>query len=347
MSISFPGGKFYKKNNGTSPLQPIRKTLPSPVYIYPTVQSESIVLKPLVEKDDYVLAGQKIADLDTFNALPIIAGVSGKVKEVSDDKIVIENDMLERQFTREKPSKNINELETREILWLLREGGVCEVSTGEPVHVMLSPEITPDCVLLRCFDSDPYVSSPQASALGNAWKILFSLKRILKILGIKKAFIGVESDTHKIFSDFKYRLRYNEDITLYSLKPRYPQSRDDILTKTMIGKDIDKINAPIFTAETLLNIYNVLHDGSVITTKTVTVSGDDILTPSNYRAMIGAPISSLLSDAGYTSPEVVILGGVVDGERICDLDEPVTRSTKAVIAFNDKNNIPEYRKKPI
>ena len=80
----------------------------------------------------------------------------------------------------------------------------------------------------------------------------------MKILNTKKAIKAVENNTKKIFSDFKLNLRYNENISLCSLKARYPQSRDDILVKTLTGKDIDKINTVILSPETLCNIFDCL-----------------------------------------------------------------------------------------
>lgn len=344
MSISFPGAVKYKKNNGFSLSQPIKKPLPSPIYIYNLKQGKNITLKPTVKKGEYILGGQKIADLDTLEALPVFSAVSGTVSSLNDTSIVIENDMLSRFVPRQKFDKPMNELTSRELLWIIRENGICESRTGTPVHVMLSPDTVPDCVIVCCFDSDPFVSSPQMAALNNTEKILKGLDIVLNLLCTKKAIVAVENDTKKIFSDFKYHLRYNEDISLYSLKARYPQSCEDILIKTLTGKSSDSVNIPIFSPETLCAVADVFQSGRAVTTKIVTVSGDDILSPCNYSVPIGTPISSLLSDSGYTSPKLVIQGGVLDGTPVTDLDEPVTISTTAITAFNDTNNILKYRK---
>ena len=181
----------------------------------------------------------------------------------------------------------------------------------------------------------------------SSFEILKSLNIVMKILNTKKAIIAVENNTKKIFSDFKLNLRYNENISLCSLKARYPKSRDDILVKTLTGKDIDKINTVILSPETLCNIYDALTLQKPVTEKIITVSGDDILPPNNYKVPIGLPVSSLLHDSGYTSPETVIVGGIVDGRQITDLDEPITSSTNSIMAFNDSSNIPKYRKELI
>ncbi|MDY3972291.1 MAG: hypothetical protein SOZ28_06255 [Clostridia bacterium] len=344
MSISFSGAKKYKKHNGFSKSARIKTPLPSPIHFYSLHQGRNILLQPTVKKGERILLGQKIADLNSFDAIPVLSSVSGRVVSVTADMISVENDMLMDQYPYAPPDKSYDTLTTRELLWILRESAVCEVRSGIPVHVLLSCEKTPECVIVCCFDSDPYVSSPQAAAAGNAEKILKGLSIVLRILGIKKAVIGVENDTKKIYSDFKYHLRYNTDISLYSLKARYPQSRSDILVKTLTGKSIDAINTVILSSETLCNIANVLESGQPVTDKIVTVSGDDILPPNNYLVPTGAPIASLLTNSGYTSPSIVVNGGITDGRRITDLDEPITGITKAIIAFNNKNNIPRYAK---
>ena len=117
--------------------------------------------------------------------------------------------------------------------------------------------------------------------------------------------------------------------------------------KTLTGKDIDKINTVILSPETLCNIYDALTLQKPVTEKIITVSGDDILPPNNYKVPIGLPVSSLLHDSGYTSTKTVIVGGIVDGRQITDLDEPITSSTNSIIAFNDSSNIPKYRKELI
>lgn len=344
MSISFRGAKKYRKHNGFSASAQIKTPLPSPVHFYSLIHGGGIVLQSLVNEGDRILCGQKIADLDSFDAMPIFSSVSGRVVSVTADKISVENDMLSDEYPYAPLEKSYDTLTTRELLWILRESAVCEVQSGVPVHILLSGKGTPECVIVCCFDSDPYVSSPQIAALNNAETILKGLRIVLRILGIKKAVIGVENSVRKIYSDFKYHLRYNTDISLYSLKARYPQSRDNILVKTLTGKSINDINTVILSPETLCNIVKVFESGRPVTDKIVTVSGDDILPPNNYRVPIGAPISSLLTNSGYTSPMVVVNGGVTDGIRVTDLDEPITGCAKAIIAFNDKNSLPKYSK---
>ena len=55
-------------------------------------------------------------------------------------------------------------------------------------------------------------------------------------------------------------------------------------------------------------------------------------------------IRDLFLTSAIYKPSIVVNGGITDGRRITDLDEPITGITKAIIAFNNKNNIPRYAK---
>ena len=342
MAISFRGAKNYKKHNGSPESASIRTPIASPVHFYPLTQKNGLLLTPTVSVGETVLRGQKLADLDAFAALPVISSVSGKVLSVTENMIAVENDMLMTSLPLNPAGKTYNELTMREILWIMRESGICDARTAEPAHVLLGEGKTPECVIVCCFDSDPYVSSPQAAAHGSAEKILHGLGAALRVVGIKKAIVAVLNDTKKTYYEFKYRLRYNTDISLYCLKARYPQSRGDILIKTLTGRA--DTNALILSAETLINISDALNYGKRVTDKIVTVSGDDILPPDNFRVPVGATVRSLIESAGYSSPQAVFEGGVIEGRKISDLNAPVSAYTSALIAFNDIKNIPKYRK---
>ena len=346
MPISFKGAKRYKKHNGFSETAEIKKPIASPIHYY-SLRQDNILLEPLVTAGDRVLIGERIADLNEFRAIPVISTVSGTVLSADNGMIAIENDFLDDETLIRLPVKPAEEMTSRELLWLIRESGIVEPRTGEPAHLLLSQGKVPNCAVVCCFDSDPYVSSPQMSSVNNAEKILSGLNLALRLLCVKKAIIAVESTSKKTYSDFKYLLRYNKNILLYSLKPYYPQSRSDILIKTLTGKPEDGISTVILSPEMLCNIVDATEIGKPVTQKTVTVSGDDILEPSNFSVPLGATVDSLLVSAGYNEPQTVIMGGITDGTSITDLNTPVTASTRAVIAFNDKNNIPPYRKEPV
>ena len=102
-----------------------------------------------MKKGDYVLAGQKIAEMGGFVSAPIHSSVSGVVKELKKvrnnvgamvDAIVIEND--EKYETVEfTPAESLKELTKEEIIGRIKDAGVVGMGgAGFPTHVKLSPK---------------------------------------------------------------------------------------------------------------------------------------------------------------------------------------------------------------
>ena len=92
----------------------------------------------------------------------------------------------------------------------------------------------------------------------------------------------------------------------------------------------------VLNVETVYAIRRAVMEGRPLISRMVTVAGDAIKNPGNFRVNIGTNIRDLIDAAGgfTTPPEKVIIGGPMTGESILDLDRPVTKDTNAVLAFS-------------
>ena len=99
--LTFKGGVHPYDGKELSKEKPVREYLPGKEMVYPLSQHIGAPAQPVVKKGDYVLVGQKIAEMGGFVSAPIHSSVSGVVKELKKvrnnvgamvDAIVIEND---------------------------------------------------------------------------------------------------------------------------------------------------------------------------------------------------------------------------------------------------------------
>ncbi len=155
MSISFRGAKKYKKHNGFDKSAEIHSPLPAPVYFFNLVQNTAVTLSPLVESGDTVEIGSKIADPESYDAMPLYSSVSGIVTSVSDTFICVENNMKYTAVQTQKNGRYSFSYHSREMLWIIREAGICEVRNGIPAHILLGTEKTPEYIIVPTFDSSP------------------------------------------------------------------------------------------------------------------------------------------------------------------------------------------------
>ena len=101
------------------------------------------------------------------------------------------------------------------------------------------------------------------------------------------------------------------------------------------GKLPSDVGAVVINIATTVAIANAFKTGMPAIEKNVTVSGDAIVTPSNFRVRTGVPVSFLIELAGgfKASPEKLISGGPMMGITQYNTDYPVTKTTSSVLAI--------------
>ncbi len=128
---------------------------------------------------------------------------------------------------------------------------------------------------------------------------------------------------------------------LWHLKTKYPQGGERQLIYATTGRAINSTMLPadagcvVDNVETMINIYQAVVEGKPSIERIVTVSGDAINEPGNFRAPFGMNQMELVEQAGgfKEEPEKVISGGPMMGFAMFTVDVPVTKTSSSVLAF--------------
>jgi len=86
--------------------------------------------------------------------------------------------------------------------------------------------------------------------------------------------------------------------------------------------------------ETLFNVYNAIYENKPVVEKYITVTGE-VKNPSTFKVPIGISAGELIEQAGGTTIDkfAVIDGGVMTGKLLLSMDEPITKTTSALIVL--------------
>ena len=203
--LTFKGGVHPYDGKELSKEKPIQAVLPKGELVYPLSQHIGAPAKPVVEKGERVLVGQKIAEAGGFVSAPIHASVSGTVKTIEPrlttsgamvNAIVIENDD-QYETVEYHPAESLESLTKEEILKRIQEGGVVGMGgAGFPTHVKLSPK-EPDkieYVLVNGAECEPYLTSDYRRILEEPEKVVGGLKCMLKLFDNAQGFICIEDN---------------------------------------------------------------------------------------------------------------------------------------------------------
>lgn len=350
--LTFVGGIHPYDGKDLSKDKPIQDILPKGDVVYPLSQHIGAPAKAIVQKGDRVVMGQKIAEAGGFVSAPIYATVSGTVKTIEPRRvvtgdsimsIVVENDGLfeERDFYPEAP---VEKLSKQEILDIIREAGIVGMGgAGFPTHVKLSPK-EPDkieYVIANCAECEPYLTSDYRRMMEEPEKLIDGLKIMLRLFDNALGILAVEDNKPDCIRLLKELTRNEKRITVKALKTKYPQGAERQIIYATTGRKINSSMLPadagcvVDNVDTVVAIYRAVVEGRPLMERIVTVTGDAVASPRNFRVRIGTSYSELLEEAGgfKVQPEKIICGGPMMGFGMFDLNVPTTKTSTALLAL--------------
>lgn len=350
--LTFVGGIHPYDGKELSKDKPIQEVLPKGDLVYPLSQHIGAPAKPVVQKGDRVLMGQKIAEAGGFVSAPVYATVSGTVKTIEPRRVVtgdsimsiiVENDGLYEDVGF-YPVAPVDKLTREEIIDCVKEAGIVGMGgAGFPTHVKLSPKEPDkiDYVIANCAECEPYLTSDYRRMLEEPEKLIGGLKIILKLFDNAQGILAVEDNKPDCISLLKELTKDEKRISVKALKTKYPQGAERQIIYAVTGRKINSSMLPadvgcvVNNVDTVVSVYRAVAEGRPLMERIVTVTGDAIANPRNFRVRIGTNYRELLEEAGgfKEDPEKIICGGPMMGFGMFDLDVPTTKTSTALLAL--------------
>ncbi len=349
--LTFQGGIHPYDGKELSKDKPIKELKAGTIMVYPLSQHIGAPAKPIVAKGDYVWRGQMIAEAGSFVSAPVHSAVSGTVKAIEPRKvasgdlvmsIVIENDGQDSEV--EYYPADPENFTKDEILRCVQEAGIVGMGgAGFPTHVKLSPK-DPDkieYVIANCAECEPYLTSDYRRMLEEPERLVDGLKIILCLFDHAQGIIAVEDNKPDCVKLFREMTKNETRISVRALKTKYPQGGERSLIYATTGRKINSSMLPadvgciVNNVDTIVAVERAVLEGKPLMERIVTVTGDAIKEPRNYKVPTGMSYTEVLEAAGgfAKEPEKIICGGPMMGVAIFGTDVPVTKTSTALLAF--------------
>ncbi len=361
---TFSGGVHPEYDGKALTMNSPIKDLPiSGEMVYPMFQHIGAAANPVVKVGDEVLVGQKIGEATSFVSANIISSVSGKVKKIENRRIangsmsncvVIENDEEYKTVDGFGQERDFAKLSKQEILDIIKEAGIVGMGgAGFPTHVKLSPpkpdEI--DYILVNAAECEPYLTSDYRMMLERPEDIINGVKIVLSLFDNAKAVIGIEDNKPEAI-DVLTKLCENEaKIKVCPLKTKYPQGGERSIIKAITLREINHRMLPadvgcvVQNVTTIIAISDAVSHSKPLVERVMSLTGDAIANPANYKVRLGVLHSAVVESAGgfKTEPTKLISGGPMMGMALYTLDIPVVKTSGSVLAMtvDDVANQPE------
>jgi electron transport complex protein RnfC len=351
--LTFNGGIHPYDGKDLTKDFPIVNILPKEELVYPLSQHIGAPATPIVKKGDRVLRGQMIAEPTGFVSAPIHASVSGTVKTIEPRRVVtgdmvmsiiIENDEKYEEVPYET-CVDLDALSNEEIIEKVKNAGVVGMGgAGFPTFIKLSPKNPKniDYVIANCAECEPYLTSDYRRMMEEPEKLVEGLKIMLRLFENAHGILAVEDNKPDCIAKLKALTKDETRIQVKELKTKYPQGSERQLIYASCGRRLHSAKLPsdvgciVDNVDTIVAIYHAVMDGKPLMERIITVTGDCVRNPRNYKVHIGMNYHDLLDASGnFTKkPAKIVSGGPMMGFALFQLDVPTTKTASALLCMS-------------
>lgn len=270
-----------------------------------------ITPKVVVKEGDVVKAGTPLFYNKAVESMKFVSPVSGKVLAVNRGErrkvlsITIQRD--EKTSYQEFSAKAVSQLSGDEIKSLLLATGLWVYVKQRPYDVIANPAVAPKAVFVSAFDSAPLAPDYEYVMASEMKEFQTGIDALAKLAGVKVN-LGIKPG-NTIFASVQ-----NADITVFD--GPHPAGN--------VGVQINKINPVnksevVWTvgAEDVLFIGRLFSKGIVDLTRTVAITGPEVVKPQYIQTVAGSAVAPLLKGNVTMGVEHrVISGNVLSGLQI-------------------------------
>ena len=326
--------------------------------IVPLVQHSGIPATPIISRGDTVTEGQLIARgngpeschvhspipgiVRDFRRVPLPDGTIGNVAIIH----LAGSFSISGRKEENYPWQNISELE---ILRVIEEKGV--VNTFES-PLPLAPQARNAArsrkaiLVVRLFDNDPtcmldsYLVKSFLAAILEGAAILakgIDATAVYLVTSGKKKNVLAGSELERLFTKTTPKVIHGSDL--------YPSGNLSQF-RALLGHyetDLPSLEPVFIEPATAISVYEAVVKNQPVIHRYILLAGPAIDRPTLLKVKIGTPIGDIIEECGgfRTTPERIIVNGLLSGTAIYDLDTPVTKYTKS-LHLMDKETCPDY-----
>jgi electron transport complex protein RnfC len=352
MPLTFKGGIHPPDKKELAKDKAIKNAAAPKRVIIPLSQHIGALCGPVVAVGQQVKKGEIIGKSDKFVSAPVHSSVSGKVVSIGDypvatgkmtPAVVIENDFQE-EWTSLNDHPDYLSLSAEDLKNIVRDAGIVGMGGAAfPTSVKLSPpkEKPIDVLIINGAECEPYLAADYRLMLERPGDVVEGTKVFMKILGVTKAFIGIEDNKPDAIEVMQKAVAADPDIQVVTCEVKYPQGAEKMLIKACAERSVPARGLPMDVGVVVQNIgtavaaYEAARYGKPLIERVVTITGEAVNEPNNLMVRIGALISDLIEECGGLTSDAakVISGGPMMGFAMYDLNVPVTKGTSGILAL--------------
>lgn len=346
------GGLQYRTDRPATPMPSRIAFLPA-LSVVPLLQHQGSPAIPVVAAGDFVREGMVIGRAGTADGANVHSPVPGRVLKVvtwrmpdgrTSDALVIRLDGTFDKLGKRPDLLSWNGISPSELQRIIAEKGVVEMEEpGRPLAPLLSVSRGSNAKVLlvvnAVFDDD---------SLGADLTVL--AERVDAVAEGALITMKAAGSTSILLVASSREFRYIEPLAktladrgvaamLLPVGTKYPQRnlRElEVAVKNFCRSRTMLYDALLpFSVSTLAAVFDAVRMNVPVVERYVAVLGDAVKKPAVLRLRVGTRIGDAIEECGgfIEIPARLVVGSLLTGRAVSDLDTPITKTTNAIIAI--------------
>ena len=349
--MTFKGG-IHPADNGKA-LSENRPTLTPPLLErYQVLLCENVGKppKPVVNVGDTVGKYQLIAAAEGFVSANLHAPTSGRIVKIGDvpgpmgipaPAIEIEADGEDRAAETFPPLADWENTDPKELVKRIADCGLVGMGGASfPTHVKLSPppDKKVDTLILNGAECEPFLTADHRLMLEHPRDVITGARIMARILGVDDINIGIEINKRDAIESLE-TLAEGTNVKIIPLMVRYPQGSEKHLIQAIANREVPSGGLPADAGCVVQNVataaacVDAVVNGLPLVERIVTVTGEVVCRPGNWKLRIGTPLLEALRFAGGVTeePGKILFGGPMMGFAQRSLGVPISKNTSGIL----------------
>ncbi|MDY4849398.1 MAG: RnfABCDGE type electron transport complex subunit C [Bacilli bacterium] len=323
-----------------------------------------------IEPGDYVKCAQIVGMRHgPFFDQPIHTACSGKFVGYEkhyhrSGKLVnfmkIENDFLDTyaDYVKERSEEEIKQLTKEDMTEIIKNCALVGLGGSSfPTYIKFQTKEKIHTILINGIECEPYLTSDHRIMMEFPKRIVTGIKYVMQAFNCHKALICIKKkyeDLAEMWSEYLKREENDplgSNIKVCRVGNFYPQGWEVAMIKSATGIKMKPGELPTkygildFNVSTIVGLYKAIRYNMPVIKRDITVTGDGIKYPTNFRVSVGTSVKELIDlCGGYKDPEkekIFILGGPMMGASLPSDDTIITKTVTSVIVLNKQDYLEE------
>ncbi|WP_269517824.1 electron transport complex subunit RsxC [Alteromonas sp. BMJM2] len=364
---SFPGGVHPDDKKSLSNTTTIQvPSLPAHL-IVPMRQHIGSDGACCVEVGDKVQKGQILSQSATPFAVPVHAPTSGEIISIAPHVVAHPSGLTEMCITLKpdgndtwcdlSPIPNYTDVNKNELINHICQAGISGMGgAGFPTHIKTSTSKPIEFLVLNGIECEPYITSDDRLMREHAWQIRQGLDILAHLINPKAIIVAIEDNKPEALQALNIACQDKDAYRVVSVETKYPAGGEKQLIQVLTGREVPRDGLPVdigvvmFNVGTCYAVADAILQGKPLVERIVTVTGEAVKQPGNFRALIGTPVAHLLEQAKYNpkkqkAPKVV-MGGPMMGFTLSDASIPIVKTTNCLLVPSKKELVDDNAERP-